>query len=274
MMTRFLLAGLALVGAWVAPCWAEARFEAGFEASDAGMALMRQADQQTKSLSENTRYRMLLESADGRVVQERRLQFFFHRLDNGERVEERSLIRFEEPASLRGTGLLVVDEGASANDLWLYMPANRRMRRLAGAEKSNWFMGTEFTHEDFEDFKLEHYLFSVPAPVECEFGQCLTVHARPGTEQEQKASGYGGKTYWLESNSLYPVRIDYFGHDGSHVKRLDTSGLQREGQYWRPTEYVMRNLLNGRVTRMLVDSRELDQALDPIYTSQRFLRGG
>lgn len=271
-MMRRILSGLVVAGVLAAP--ASAQFVADFDASAGGMALMREADERTKSQSERTRYRMVLESSQGQVVQERRLQFFFHRLDDGGRVEERSLIRFEEPASLRGTGLLVIDEGASANDLWLYIPANRRMRRLAGAEKSNWFLGTEFTHEDFEDFKLEHYQFSEPTQEDCGAHVCLTVKARPATEQERSASGYGGKIYWLERESLYPLRIDYFSKDGDHIKRLDTRGLQREGAYWRPTEYVMHNLLNGRVTRMIVESRALDQPLDLLYTSQRYLRGG
>ncbi|MBT0962409.1 outer membrane lipoprotein-sorting protein [Denitromonas iodatirespirans] len=262
---------LALILASASPA---ARSADTFVADEAGLALMRQSEQQTKSRTERSVYRMILEAADGSVVQERRMSLYFRRADEDGAPVERTLIRFERPASLQGTGLLVVDRGESANDLWLYMPANRRLRRLAGAEKSNWFLGTEFTHEDFEDYKIEHYAFSAPRDAPCGALQCRVVEARPSTALEQDASGYTGKTYWLEAQSLYPVLIEYHAKGGIKGKRLETRGLEKLGDYWRPSEYEMRNLDNGQVTRMLIESRQLDLDLDVEYTTKRFLRGG
>lgn len=255
--------------------WPAARLAAqGIESNADGLALMRESERVTKSRTEHAEYRMALLGPDGELVQERRMSLYFRNASASGEVEERTLIRFESPAALQGTGLLVLDEGRSANDLWLYMPANRRLRRLAGAEKSNWFMGTEFTHEDFEDYKLEHYAFSAPREAPCGEMQCRVVDAQPSSESEQAASGYRGKTYWLERSSLYPVLIEYHAKDNGPGKRLETAGLVRIGQYWRPTEYFMVNLANGRRTLLTVELRELDIDLDEHFTSKQYLRGG
>jgi hypothetical protein len=243
----------------------EIRAEAG---ANAGKVLMQRSEAQTKSRTEVSQYRMDLIDADGSLIQSRTMRFYFKRQDKA----ENTLLRFDAPAALQGTGLLVVDKGLQANDLWLYLPATRRLRRLAGAEKTNRFLGTEFTHEDFEDYKIEHYSFAAPQAVACGSAQCFTVTAQAESEEERAASGYGSKVFWLERESLYPVRIDYLDRAGQVIKRLEARGLARDGKYWRPAELEMLNLTNKRRTLMVVQKRALDIALDDEAVSQRGLR--
>jgi hypothetical protein len=234
-----------------------------------GKMLMQRSEAHTKSRTEVAQYRMDLIESDGTLIQSRVMRFNFKRLDGA----ENTLLRFEAPAALQGTGLLVVDKGRQVNDLWLYLPATRRVRRLAGAEKTNRFLGTEFTHEDFEDYKVEHYRFDTPRETGCpDGGQCWVVDAQAQSAEEREASGYAGKTFWLEKESLYPVLIEYRDRDGQAVKRLEARNLVRHGKYWRPTEFEMINLASKRRTLLVVQKRDLDTALDDDALSQRALR--
>jgi hypothetical protein len=233
-----------------------------------GKSLMQRSEAQTKSRTEAAQYRMDLVEADGSLIQSRVMRFYFKRQDS----VEHTLLRFDAPPALQGTGLLVVDKGQQVNDLWLYLPATRRLRRLAGAEKTNRFLGTEFTHEDFEDYKIEHYRFGSPQEKPCAAGQCWTVEAQPFTAEERDASGYGSKTFWLERESLYPVLIEYRDRSGQVIKRLEARSLARQGKYWRPAEFEMINLTNKRRTLLVAQKRELDIALDDDAVSQRALR--
>ncbi|MBN1472852.1 MAG: outer membrane lipoprotein-sorting protein, partial [Syntrophaceae bacterium] len=66
--------------------------------------------------------------------------------DNGE--TEKKLIRFMEPADVKGTGLLAFDYNSKDDDLWVYMPSLRKVRRIVSSEKSKSFFGSEFTYAD------------------------------------------------------------------------------------------------------------------------------
>lgn len=234
-----------------------------------GNDIVKESDKRTKSTSEKTLYRMELLDANGKIQQSRDIELYFKRAND----MESTLFKFTAPPVVQGTGLLIADTGKATNDIWMYLPATRRIRRIAGAEKSNWFMGTEFTHEDFEDYKIASYTFKFEREEACgDKQQCLMVEATPSTDNEREASGYGKKMYWIEKVSLYPVRIDYFDKDGQPVKRLDVKKLVRFGQYWRPAAYEMHNLANGRITRLTAISREVDVQLDDFYVSQRYLR--
>lgn len=238
-------------------------------AADGG-SVIRESEQRIKSRTEKTLYRMELLDAGGQVTQSRDIELYYKKADGA----ESTLFKFTAPPVVQGTGLLIVDTGKAVNDIWMYLPATRRIRRIAGAEKTNWFMGTEFTHEDFEDYKSGAYGFRLDKDDEpCgEQQRCFVVTALASDAAEKEASGYARKVYWIEKQSMYPVRVDYIDKAGAAAKRLDVRKLVPAGRYWRPQVVEMRNLANGRTTRLTAVSREVDGKLDDHFVSQRYLR--
>jgi len=238
-------------------------------AADAA-GLIAESERRIKSSTEKTVYRMELLDGAGQVQQTRGIELYYKKAEG----LETTLFKFTSPPVVQGTGLLIVDAGKPVSDIWMYLPATRRIRRIAGAEKSNWFMGTEFTHEDFEDYKPSAYTFRLDKEEQdCgEQQKCYVISAVASDSAEREASGYASKTYWIEKQSMYPVRIDYADKSGAPFKRLDVRKLARAGNYWRPQVYEMRNLANGRITRLTALSREVDAKLDDFYVSQRYLR--
>jgi hypothetical protein len=235
-----------------------------------GAGVIKESERRIKSSTEKTLYKMDLLDAGGQVSQSRDIELYYKKADGS----ESTLFKFTAPPVVQGTGLLIVDAGKAVNDIWMYLPATRRIRRIAGAEKSNWFMGTEFTHEDFEDYKASAYTFQLDKEDEAcgDQQRCFVVSAVASDAAEKDASGYGKKVYWIEKQSMYPVRVDYLDKSGAPAKRLDVRKLARAGNYWRPQMYEMRNLANGRTTRLTAVSREVDGKLDDHFVSQRYLR--
>ena len=77
--------------------------------------------------------------------------------------ERRVLGYVTEPSSLRGTKYLVVErndgEGGSRrdHDAWVYMPHNRRTRRITTAHDDDAFLGSDFTYEDFQRREVRNF---------------------------------------------------------------------------------------------------------------------
>ncbi len=239
-------------------------------AAEDGETLVRRSDEQLKSDTEVIRYRMEIVSAGGEVEQVRE---FVTYSKNGE-DEERTLQKFQSPPVFEGTGLLIVDDNRGQNDIWLYLPSSRRIRRIAGQEKSNQYMGTEYSYEDFEDYQISEYDFRLLRSTACKGtdGECHVVEAKPSTAEEREASGYSKKVYWIETESLYPVRVELFGDDGDIVKVETASGLRRIAGYWRPTRQAMKDRRSGRETRLEIVEDKIDQSVEDFYVSKRFLR--
>ena len=71
------------------------------------------------------------------------------------------MMKFLEPADVRGTTLLVFDYENKDDDLWIYMPALRKTRRIVSSEKGKNFMGSEFTNADISKHNLDEFNYKL-----------------------------------------------------------------------------------------------------------------
>jgi len=76
-----------------------------------------------------------------------------HELEPGTDVEWAEFFDVKTPFDLRGTMFLLYRYNTDKeDDTWAYIPALRRVRRIAATQKSDSLLGTEFTLEDFYIF--------------------------------------------------------------------------------------------------------------------------
>lgn len=114
-------------------------------ASDAaarGLAVAEAADLADAGFSDSrSAVRMVLHDAGGRST-ERLLRIRV--LEGTDGDGDRSLIIFDSPADQRGTALLTWNHDGIDDDQWLYLPALRRVKRIAARNRSGPFVGSEF----------------------------------------------------------------------------------------------------------------------------------
>jgi len=72
---------------------------------------------------------------------------------------DRVLVRFLAPADIRGTGFLVWEHAAQDDERFLYLPALGRVRRIAGAEAQESFVGSDLSYEDIGGRRLSDYTY-------------------------------------------------------------------------------------------------------------------
>ena len=73
------------------------------------------------------------------------------RMDDGLR---RVLLRFSKPSEVRGSSLLVIETVSGANDMFLYTPEIRKVKRVTASAAAGTLFGTDFSYEDFERWQL------------------------------------------------------------------------------------------------------------------------
>src|SRR3982750_591615 len=73
---------------------------------------------------------------------------------------DRLLIRFTYPNDIRGTGFLVWEHPKSDDERFLFLPSLGRVRRIAGAETQESFVGSDFTYEDIGGREFDEYTYA------------------------------------------------------------------------------------------------------------------
>lgn len=82
---------------------------------------------------------------------ETRAKILGKRMDDGLR---RLLLRFTKPIDMRGAALLVIETGSGDNEMHLYTPEARKVKRVNAHGGSGTLFGTDFSYEDFERWQL------------------------------------------------------------------------------------------------------------------------
>src|SRR5215510_8644048 len=77
---------------------------------------------------------------------------------------ERRIYRFVSPADVQGTGVLVFDYEDKADDVWIYLPALRKTRRIVSSQRTQSFMGSEFSYGDLNIPALDDFNYALGKP--------------------------------------------------------------------------------------------------------------
>ena len=102
--------------------------------------------------------------------------------------EAKGLIQFQEPAEVKGVGLLTLSHAGAPAEQWFYAPAIDRDRRVAPQEKSTRFLGTHFTYEDMEERDIDGYAYTLTGEEADPLGPCFLVEAKPAPGKESQYS--------------------------------------------------------------------------------------
>lgn len=165
-------------------------------------------------------------------------------LDDG----DKNLTLFDKPLDVKGTAFLSFSHALGADDQWLYLPALKRVKRIASRNKSGPFMGSEFSFEDMSSFEVSKYTYQYIQDSACSLGTCFVVEQYP----VDKYSGYTKRVTWVDQTKYRLAKIEFYDRKDSLLKTLEY-GDYREylDKHWRPSTMKMVNHQTGKSTDLL-----------------------
>lgn len=177
----------------------------------------------------------------------------------------KSLLIFEAPGNVRGTGFLTLSEGSDETQK-LYLPALDRIQMISASEKSDRFMGSDFTYEDLGDQAPEDYHFQM----ESETDTAYVLRA-----EKKVQSQYAWLYFYIDPDRYVFQRIEYFNDEGEMIKRLEAGNYQKVlEEVWRPNMMTMHDLENNRKTELIWSNRVIGETIPDWRFTERGLRRG
>lgn len=158
---------------------------------------------------------------------------------------DKSLSIFDEPADVKGTTMLTFSHKVDEDDQWMYLPALKRVKRIASDNKSGSYMGSEFAYEDIGSQEVGKYTYKYLRDETCEGQPCFVLERYP----VNKYSGYKRQVVWMDKAEYRPWKIDYYDRKDSLLKTLTFKGYKQYlNKHWRPDEMFMVNHQTGKST--------------------------
>jgi hypothetical protein len=202
-------------------------------------------------------------------VRARRISMFSKSFPDG---TEKRAIKFLEPADVRGTAMLIYDNKNSADEMWIYLPALKKTRRIVSNEKGKSFMSSEFSNADMSspaqsDFTNRHLENSGN-------DNQWIIESKPVNDDKAEEYGYSRKISYLNADKNEIQRMEFYNFDNKLYKVIEIRAIQpgENGRYII-RDMVARNLINGRSSEIKFENITMNAVIDDnIFTLQNLER--
>jgi hypothetical protein len=186
---------------------------------------------------------------------------------------DRVLIRFTYPNDIKGTAFLVWEHPGADDERFLYLPALARVRRIAGAEAQDSFVGSDFTYEDISGREFDDYTYAMveaDATWTAPDGQRLPAYRIESRARDPQAR-FPRVVSTIRKDNFVIVHADIYNRRDERHKVYEVRRLEQVQSIWTLSEIVMRNTVEQTHTELTTRSVRYNSGLTEADFSRREL---
>jgi Outer membrane lipoprotein-sorting protein len=189
---------------------------------------------------------------------------------------DRTLVRFGYPNDIKGTALLVWEHPESDDERFLYLPALGRVRRIAGAEKQESFVGSDLSYEDVGGRDIADYTYAFADPNATWTAPDGGTHAVWALESRARdsAADFPRSVSLVLKDRFVVVHSELFNRRGERAKTFDVKRLERVDGIWTVMELAVVNEREKTRTELTTTSIRYNAGLTEEDFSRRVLEQG
>ena len=176
---------------------------------------------------------------------------------------DKRLLRFLSPADMRNTAMLALGKG----ELYVYLPADRRVRRLGTSALNQTFLGSDFYAEDLGSVRLKD---DYDAKIVSKSGNETKLELTP-----KHASQWSRIVVIMAEHDLTP-RMEFYDAKGKLARTWTRTFERQKSRYeaWVPARMLMVNEQSKHATELIVEVGDSDKPItDDIFSLRALQRG-
>lgn len=183
---------------------------------------------------------------------------------------DKALTIFDTPLDVKGTSFLSFSHSTGNDDQWIYLPAVKRVKRIASRNKSGPFLGSEFAFEDLSSFEIEKFNFNYLGDEQLN-GQAMVILSMDPVDPN---SGYTKANAWVDTEHYRVHKIVFYDRRDTLMKTLLISDYKLyKDKYWRADKQNMTNHKTGKSTDIVIKNLTFDTGLsDSDFNENRLKR--
>jgi hypothetical protein len=138
-----------------------------------------------------------------------------------------SMMFFNKPTNIKDTSFLSLDYfGDRDDDQWLYLPALKKVKRIASDDKSSSFMGSDFTYSDMTKKNTDDYEYKLLKESKVRGNNVWVIQAIPKAQKTIDETGYTKSIIFIRKDNFVMTRAIHFVKQGKKLKYMDVEKLE------------------------------------------------
>jgi outer membrane lipoprotein-sorting protein len=185
---------------------------------------------------------------------------------------EKRFIKFIDPADVRGTAMLVIDNKNIQDEMWIYLPALKKIRRIVSSEKGKSFMSSEFSNADMSSPTLSD--FTNKHLGESGSDTQWIIESTPVNENKADEYGYSKKISYLSKDKYQILKMEFYNFDNELFKTIIIKSIYPiPGGKFIIKNMIANNLLTNRKSEItlnnITDGLKIDDSFFSIQNLER-----
>jgi glycosyltransferase involved in cell wall biosynthesis len=188
-------------------------------------------------------------------------------------MDSKVVVKFSTPADIKGTGVLQIEHIDGDDDMWIYLPALKKIRRLVANNKKDSFAGSDFSYGEINLPKVDQYKHTLLRAEKVDAFDCHVIESVPANDTVKSNSGYSKKVTWVRTDNFLEAKVEYYDLAGRLLKTQKTGKhqlIEPDKARWFALYREMTNHQNGHRTTLDAAKADAVAISDDMFTT-RFL---
>lgn len=202
-------------------------------------------------------------------------EFTLSRKVQADGVHNNTFTRFHAPAEVRNEGILILENPNGKNDVMLYLPSFKKIRRVESQQQSGSFMGSVFSYSDIATPHVDDFAYQTLGSEKCP-GEtkltCTKIECTPSNNDVRDRTGYSKSIVWVRPDNFMIEKAEYYQLDGALWKTLIASQIKEvdsQNHKWMAHYLSIVNQKNQEKTELQFSHVKVNTGLsDAIFTQQ------
>jgi len=232
------------------------------------LTIVRQSRDRITAETTSTRSKMLIQDKNG-AVSERMIDQYSKDGPRG----HRTVIVFQQPASVRGVRFLTMENPSGADDRWIFLPAlGGEPARIGAADGSRSFQGTDFSNDDISSASRNADLDNHTLLREDTLNgsPCYVIQSVPKDSSYQ----YSKMVQWIDKATMVTMKVELYNRSGTLVKLLEILKLQEIQGRLSIMSTKMTTVAENTSTTLNVEMLKYNDPIPETVFTTNFLKTG
>ena len=178
------------------------------------------------------------------------------------------ILWFLAPADDRGVAFLKIERDDGDDEMRMWLPSFRRMRRIATSKRGDSFMGSDLSFEDLTSRTLDEYTYNLLGEETVDGEVYWLLENIPKADLRSSYSRIVSK---VRKSDALVLEEKYYDRAGELLKER-TLEVAAIGAYTLPVRMLVTNVQKGHSTELLFENMEVDTGIDAGLFHERNLR--
>lgn len=178
----------------------------------------------------------------------------------------KTLIVFLEPADVKGTKFLQIQREGKRAKQWLYLPALKKTRKIASADKTKPFMGSELAYEDMERRSPDDYNHKL-------IGKEDGLYVVESIPKEDVKTQYSKIKSWVRRDWII-VKTELYDKEGKLLKAIEMKQIEDIDGFPIAKRIEVKNVQNGNETTLTTEKVNNKAKIPSRYFTKAYLESG